>query len=144
MATRAKDQHKKELKAAEAKVERLEKDLSEYHKSDVGKNLQADTVIDTVKILREKVIKDHPEVEWDSIAMIMHVLKFMDSGRKASELEPFAGLEVASPNAGEEKADEEEEAYEEGDEEEDEGTTDGEDAGEGRLPEPQGTPEGAV
>ncbi|CAL1394367.1 unnamed protein product [Linum trigynum] len=85
-------------------------------------------------------------MEWDSMALIMYVLNFMDSGRKASELEPIAGREVPSPNADGEEADEEEDEGAEDDEgaegEEEEG--EGQVYGERRLPEPQGTPEGAV
>ncbi|CAL1353662.1 unnamed protein product [Linum trigynum] len=146
METMAKEHNKKDLRAAEAEVKRLRKDFAEYNKSEVGKNLLADTVIDTVKILHEKFSKDHPEVEWDSMALIMHILNFMDSGRKASELEPIAGLEVPSPAAEGEEADEEEEEGAEDDEgvegEEEEGK--GQVDGERGLPEPQGTPEGAV
>ncbi|CAL1383705.1 unnamed protein product [Linum trigynum] len=112
-ACRAHEQCKKELKAAIAEAARLEKDLSNYSKSAAGKHLQVDTVIDTVKILRDKFNKDVPEVEFDPMAMIMHILKFMDSGRKASALEPIVGLDVPPPDEEGEGGDGEEEEQEE-------------------------------
>ncbi|CAL1379468.1 unnamed protein product [Linum trigynum] len=54
-----------------------------------------------MEILQEKFSKDHHEVEWDSMALIMHILSFMDSDRKASELEPIVGLDVPPPGTDE-------------------------------------------
>ncbi|CAL1359953.1 unnamed protein product [Linum trigynum] len=74
------------------------------------------------------------------MALIMHILSFMDSGRKASELEPIVGLDVPPPAAEEEEGDEEEVEGARGEDEEVEGQEDEE----RRSAEPQGTPEGAV
>ncbi|CAL1376327.1 unnamed protein product [Linum trigynum] len=149
---RSKEQYKKELKEFRAEEKRLTRDLAEYHKFEVGKNLQADAVIDTVKILQHKFSEDQPEVEWNSYALIEYILKFMDIKRKTSDLAYIIELDIPpsaddgayDEQALDEEVDDDADARAEDEEEGQGGERRQEEQQEDHQEEQQGTPEGSV